>query len=182
MARIKWLVFCLLILIILFLINTYQQSSRETNSYNLFNIDREDIFNIDISKSDDSISLYFDGQVWSIQGNDTLIVKENSINGFFNNVLKSKRTSLVSKNKNNWDKFNVGDSTGTHLSLKDHNDEELSKITVGSSNAEWSSSNVRVGDEIEVYQTNENIIWQLNVSPTYWGETPKPDTTAADSL
>ena len=124
MARIKWLVFSLLILIILFLINTYQQSSRETNSYNLFNIDREDIFNIDISKSDDSISLYFDGQAWSIQGNDTLIVKENSINGFFNNVLKSKRTSLVSKNKNNWDKFNVGDSTGTHLSLKDHNDEE----------------------------------------------------------
>ena len=182
MAKMKWLFIALPILIVVFLFNSLQQSKLETNSNQIFEIEKEDIFNIDISKADENISLFFDGQNWSIDGNDTLVVKENTINGFFNNVLKVKRTSMVSKNKNNWDKFNVGDSTGTNLVLRDHNNEILSNIIVGSSKAEWSSSNIRINDEVEVYQTNEDISWQLNTSPTYWGEVPKPDTTATDSL
>ena len=101
----------------------------------------------------------------------------------FLNLLK--RTSLVSMSQDKWDKFNVGDSTGSLLVLKDHNSEYLGRITVGRSGAEWSASNIRVGDEVEVYQTNENIAWQLNTSPTYWGEVPpppEPDSTAIDSL
>ena len=182
MAKMKWLFIALPILIVVFLFNSLQQSKLGTNSNQIFEIEKEDIFNIDISKADENISLFFDGQNWSINGNDTLVVKENTINGFFNSVLKVKRTSMVSKNKNNWDKFNVGDSTGTNLVLRDHNNEILSKIIVGSSKAEWSSSNIRINDEVEVYQTNENISWQLNTSLTYWGEVPKPDTTSTDSL
>jgi len=101
----------------------------------------------------------------------------------FLNLLK--RASLVSMSQAKWDKFNVGDSTGTLLVLKDHNSEYLGRITVGRSGAEWSASNIRVGDEVEVYQTNDNIAWQLNTSPTYWGEVPpppEPDSTAIDSL
>ena len=96
--------------------------------------------------------------------------------------LTGSLASMVSKNKNNWDKFNVGDSTGTNLVLRDFNKNILSRIIVGSSKSEWSSSNIRVNDEVEVYQTNENISWQLNTSPTYWGELPKADTTRTDSL
>ena len=182
MDKMKWLFIALPIFIIIFLINSKQQSNLGSNSNQILEIDKEDIFIIDISKADESISLLFDGQIWSIKGNDTLIIKESSIDGFFNNVLNVKRTSMVSKNKNNWDKFNVGDSTGTHLIIRDYNKEVLSKIIVGSSNSEWSSSNIRVNDEIEVYQTNENISWQLNTSPTYWGEVPKIDSTSTDSL
>ena len=58
----------------------------------------------------------------------------------------------------------------------------LGKIIVGSSKSEWSLSNIRFDNQIEVYQTNENISWQLNTSPTYWGEVPKVDTTATDPL
>ena len=182
MAKMKWLFIALPILIVVFLFNSFQQSKLGTNSNQIFEIEKKDIFNIDISKADENISLFFDGQNWSIDGNDTLVVKENTVDGFFNSVLKVKRTSMVSKNKNNWDKFNVGDSTGTNLVLRDYNNEILSKIIVGSSKAEWSSSNIRINDEVEVYQTNENISWQLNTSPTYWGEVPKPDTTSTDSL
>ena len=182
MDKMKWLFIALPIFIIIFLINSKQQSNLGSNSNQILEIDKEDIFIIDISKADETISLLFDGQIWSIKGNDTLIIKESSIDGFFNNVLKVKRTSMVSKNKNNWDKFNVGDSTGTHLIIRDYNKKVLSKIIVGNSNSEWSSSNIRVNDEIEVYQTNENISWQLNTSPTYWGEVPKIDSTSTDSL
>ena len=182
MDKMKWLFIALPILIIVFLINSGQQKKLGSNSDQIFEIEEEDVFFIDISKADEIISLLFDGQSWSIKGNDTLIVKENSIDSFFNSVLKVKRTSMVSKNKNNWDKFNVGDSTGTQLVLSDQNKKLLGKIIVGSSKSEWSLSNVRFNNEIEVYQTNENISWQLNTYPTYWGEVPKVDTTAIDSL
>jgi hypothetical protein len=182
MAKMKWLLIALPILIIVFLFNSMQQSKLGSNSDQIFDINREDIFSIDISKADENVSLFFDGQSWTIDGNDSLIVKENTLNSFFDNVLKVKRTSMVSKNKNNWDKFNVGDSSGTILVLSDHNNEKLSKVIVGSSKAEWSSSNIRINDEVAVYQTNENISWQLNTSPTFWGEVPKADTTAVDSL
>ena len=181
MAKMKWLLIALPILIIVFLFNSMQQSKLGSNSDQIFDINREDIFSIDISNADENVSLFFDGQSWTIDGNDSLIVKENTLNSFFDNVLKVKRTSMVSKNKNNWDKFNVGDSSGTILVLSDHNNEKLSKVIVGSSKAEWSSSNIRINDEVEVYQTNENISWQLNTSPTFWGEVPKADTTAVDS-
>jgi len=174
--NLKWFLIALAVLIVFYGIDSIQQSNRGSSSDQIFEIDREDVFNFDISKGNEFISLYFNGESWFIDGNDSLVVKENTMNSFFNNVLKVKRNSLVSKNRNNWDKFNVGDSTGTHLVLKDHNGEHLSKITVGSSNAEWSSSNIRVGNEIDVYQTNENISWQLNTSPTYWGEVPEPAT------
>ena len=121
MDKMKWLFIALPILIIIFLINSNQQNKLGSNSDQIFEIEKEDIFFIDISKADEIISLLFDGQSWSIKGNDTLIVKENSIDSFFNSVLKVKRTSMVSKNKNNWDKFNVGDSTGTQLVLSDQN-------------------------------------------------------------
>jgi len=183
--RMKWLLIILGILVILFGINRFQQSSLGSQSDQVFDIEREDVFNFNISKGDNSISLSFNGENWSIDGNDTLRVKENTINNFFNAVLKVKRTSLVSKNQKKWDKYNVGASTGTQLVLMDHDGKSLGQVTVGRSGVEWASSNIRLGNEVEVYQTNENISFQLNTTPTYWGEVPPlpvPDSTAVDSL
>ena len=173
------------ILVILFGINQMQQSGRGSSSDYVFNLERDNIFSFNITKGEEAITLQFNGESWAIKGNDTLVVKENTMNSFFSNILEVKRTSLVSKNSAKWEKFNVSDTTGTRLVLIDHNGKTLGQVIVGRSNAEWSSSNIRVGDEQEVYQTNENISWQLNTSPTYWGEvppTPEPDSTALDSI
>ncbi|MBN4081202.1 hypothetical protein JYT44_02435 [Caldithrix abyssi] len=182
--RMKWLLIILGVLVVLFGINQIQQSNLTSQRDQVFDVEREDVFSFNISQGDESISLSYNGESWSIDGNDTLRVKENTINGFFDLILKVKRTSLVSKNQKNWDKFNVGDSTGTVLILKDHNNETLAKATVGRSGAEWASGNIRLGDDVDVYQTNENISFQLNTSSTYWGEVPppEPDSTAVDSL
>lgn len=181
----KWLLIILGVLLVLFSINQLQQRNLSSSSDQVFDLKRDDVFQFQITQGDESVSLTFNGENWSIDGNDTLLVKENTINGFFNSVLQVKRTSLVSNNAKNWDKYNVGDSTGTHLIVKDYNGGILAKATVGRASAEWASSNIRVAEEIEVYQTNENISFQLNTSPTYWGEVPPPpesDSTVVDSL
>jgi hypothetical protein len=181
----KWLLIALGVLVVLFGVNTIQQNKFTSKSDDVFNLDRSDVFQINIAQGKDSISLSFNGESWAIDGNDTLQVKVNTMDQFFESVLNVKRTSLISKNAEKWDKFNVGDSTGSLLVLKDYNGESIAKVTVGRSNADWSSSNIRIENEIDVYQTNENISFQLNTAPTHWGEVPpplKPDSTAVDSL
>ena len=180
MNKYKGWIFSLIILIILFAISQFNQNSLSSKSDQVFSIGRDDIFGIEIHELSDSISLSFNGDTWSIDDHDSLTVKENTINSFFEKILDLKRTTLISRNSSKWDKFMVGDSTGTHLIFLDYNNESIGKIIVGRSNAEWSSSNIRIGDAIEVYQSNENISWQLNTSPTHWGEVPEP--LSADSL
>jgi len=183
MAKYRIWIIGLVSLLIVFSLSQFKQNSLDTRSDQIFNIDKSDIFEINIHQGIDSLSLSFNGDSWSILNHDSLQVKDNTLNDFFDKLLSLKRTSLVSKNASKWDKFMVGDSTGTHLDFLDYNGEYLGSIIVGRSNAEWSSSNVRIEDEVEVYQTNENVSWQLNTSPTHWGEVPAPaeqDSTDSD--
>ena len=182
MNKYKGWIFGLIALVILFSISQFNQNSLLSKSDQVFNIERDDIFGIKIQQLSDSISLSFNGDSWSIDDHDSLTVKDNTINSFFEKILGLKRTTLISKNSSKWDKFMVGDSTGIHLKLLDHDQQALAKITVGRSNAEWSSNNIRIGDQPEVYHTSENITWQLNPSPTHWGEVIKPDSSAGDLI
>jgi hypothetical protein len=107
----KWLLIALGVLVVLFGVNTIQQNKFTSKSDDVFNLDRSDVFQINIAQGKDSISLSFNGESWAIDGNDTLQVKVNTMDQFFESVLNVKRTSLISKNAEKWDKFNVGDST-----------------------------------------------------------------------
>ncbi|MEC9437031.1 MAG: DUF4340 domain-containing protein [Candidatus Neomarinimicrobiota bacterium] len=180
--QMKWMIAALIVLLALFAINSYQQGKYNATSDRVFDLERENIFAFEISKGDEFISLSFDGESWYLDEHDSLTVKSNTVNSFLNTILSLKKTSLVSTNSSKWDKFMVGDSTGTHLKLLDHDQQALGKITVGRSNAEWSSSNIRIGDQPEVYHSSENITWQMNPSPTYWGEVIKPDSSSGDPI
>ncbi len=76
----KWLLVALGVLLVLFSINQLQQRNLSSNSDQVFSLNRDDVFQLQITKGDELISLTFNGANWSIDGNDTLIVKENTIN------------------------------------------------------------------------------------------------------
>ncbi len=181
----KWLLAALGVLLLLYGITQLQQRGLQSSSEQVFDITRADVYGIHITNDSDSLLLRFDGVKWNIANHDSLQVKENTLNNFFARILDLKRTSLISKNPDKWDKFMVGDSTGTYLQLLDISGGTLGTIIVGRSNADWSTSNMRVGDEVEVFQTSENISRLLNTSPTYWGQVPPPppetDSTAIDT-
>ena len=180
-SQMKWMSIVFVILLALFGINSLQQNKYDSRSDQIFDLERDNIFAFEIAKGDESIFLSFDGENWSINDHDSLTVKLNTVNSFFNTILSLKRTSLVSTNPNKWDKFMVGDSTGPHLKFYDYNKNTLAQITVGRSNAEWSTSNIRINDQPEVYHSSENVSWQINPSFSYWGEVIKPDSTNSDS-
>ncbi len=167
----------ILVLIILVVINMFSQNRYRTQTVDVFSIDPDEVYRIRIEKGTDTLELTLVDTSWQIVGNDSLVVKKRSLDNFFKNVLTIKRQSIVSKNPAKWIKYSVDDSTGTFLTLKDVAGEVLSRVVFGNSKTDWSRNYVRFPGKPEVYQTNANIIYQLQTRETYWGEKPKPKPT-----
>ena len=79
MNKYKGWIFGLIALVILFSISQFNQNSLLSKSDQVFNIERDDIFGINIHQLSDSISLSFNGDNWSIDGHDSLTVKDLSL-------------------------------------------------------------------------------------------------------
>ena len=127
-SQMKWMSIALVVLIALFGLNSFQQSKYNASSDQIFDLERDSIFAFEIIKGQEFVSLSFDGENWSIDNHDSLTIKPNTINSFFNTILALKKTSLVSTNPSKWDKFMVGDSTGTHLKFYDYNKNPIAQI------------------------------------------------------
>ena len=185
----KNLKFALIILVlfvgILFVSNNlqlkYKSSSEDIFSFEHNIINKLLIQNgssaIEISKNSDS--------TWSISGNDTLTIKSQSIDNFFNKVLSLKKTTLISSNPNKYTKYSIDDSSGTHLAIINSDGESMGHYIFGRSKSDFSRNYVRVGHDPNVYLTNQNIIHLISTNETYWGETIKvelPQPSLSDSL
>lgn len=167
----------------LYIINISNQGKHVTRSQEIFPMETNDISSFIISKGLESIELVKEDSLWKIVHNDSLNIKTNIINNFFNHSLKVQRETMISNNPEKWNTYSVDDSNGTRLQLLDKDGNEIGSAVFGRSKSEWSKNFVRVGDEKEVFQTNESILHQLQTRPTYWGEKPKPpepDTTATE--
>ena len=79
----KWLLIAFGVLLVLFGINKIKQNQLTTKSDQVFDIDREDVFQINIVQGNDSISLSFNGESWPIDEIDTLQVKDSTLDQFF---------------------------------------------------------------------------------------------------
>ena len=73
-------------------------------------VSKEDI--IELSRSD---------TIWSISGNDTLIIKKNLVKNLFKSMNELQKLHLVTSKKSNWARYGISDTLGTHLALIDEN-------------------------------------------------------------
>ena len=167
------------ILVVLYVIDNYGQQKLSTSTDSIFPFEKDDVYSFRISKGVDLLELTRSDSIWAISGHDSLTVKPVILDNFFEKSLKVKRESLISKNPDKWGTYSVDDSTGTQLIIYDEDQSEIGRAVFGRSKSEWSKNFVRIGDEKEVYQTNANIMYQLQTLPTYWGEKPKPPEPAA---
>ena len=162
----------LIILVGLFFINQNNQKSYTSQSTSLFSISENDVKKILIQANQEAIELIKVDTTWSISGNDTLVVKDRSISQFFDKVLNLKLETLMTTKQEKWETYNISDSLGTHLALVGWNDETVGYYVFGRSNSDYARCYVRTDQSSDVYLTNENIVYSLQTSPTYWGEKP----------
>jgi len=165
----------LAVLAVLYFINSRAQNQYEAKDTDLFSKNREYITRIYIQKNSEELELVKEDTLWNISGHDTLSMKKNILNNFFDDLEGIEREeSPISTNPKNWGKYSVDDSAGTHLSLFGLNDKKLGRYVLGRSKTNWSQNAIRIDDNPEVYLTSKNILHRLQTRPTYWGEKPKP--------
>jgi len=170
--KLKIGIVALIILVGLFFINQNNQKSYTSQSTSLFSISENDIKKILIQANQEAVELIKVDTTWSISGNDTLVVKDRSISQFFDKVLNLKLETLMTTKQEKWETYNISDSLGTHLALVGWNDETVGYYVFGRSNSDYARCYVRTDQSSDVYLTNENIVYSLQTSPTYWGEKP----------
>ena len=170
----------IVVLSLLIVIKVLNDRSNQTPSELIFKGDIEDVHKILLYKGNESVELVKENDQWVIFGNDSLMVRENRIDDFFNKVLNTKKETLVLDNKERWHVLSVDDSLGTHLELYNNNDKKVGYYVFGRSSKDWKHNYVRIGNQSNVYLTDQNIVNNLNPRATFWGEKPKP--IESDSL
>ena len=88
----------LAILLTILFISQNRQLNYNSKSSKLFTIDKDDIVRFLIQNKSDAIELSKKDSVWTISGVDSLEVKQQSIDNFFDKVLLVETSTLVSKN------------------------------------------------------------------------------------
>ena len=164
----------LFVLGIFYLINQRQQKSHSISGEQIFHGKHEDVVRFIIKESDKELEIVRMDTTWKISGSDSLIIKENQLNNFFDRVLSVKKDVLQSDNPEKWEKFGIGDSIGRILQVFDKNDNMLIHYIFGRSSTDYQHNYVREANSNDVYRTNDNVYFLLNSRPTYWGNKPTP--------
>ena len=152
----------------LYFLNIAKQKDYQSTSSSLIDFSKEDINKIIIQTGQEAIEIIRIDSVWNISGYDSLIINEQSLNTLFNSVFNLKIQNLMTQKQDKWMKFNVDDSTGTHLALIDINDNTIGYYVFGRSNSDYSRCYVRTSNN-NVYLANENIMHSLQTRPDFWG-------------
>jgi hypothetical protein len=184
MANLKWVAAALGVLVALYFLTQMQQSGLQTQSDAVFTQEQDAIQTFELWTKDDTLKIDRDGDGWKIAEHDTLEIRPNRMDTFFDKALKVKRETLVSTNPEKWAKYSVDDSTGTHVKLLNASGDALVYAVFGRSTSDWSHNYVRVEGVDGVYLTDASVMHMMYPRATYWGEKPKPvevDSSAADS-
>ena len=167
--KLKKAIMALAILISLFIINNSIQENYSSTLSSLFNIDEKNILKIVISSNQDAIELMKVDTSWVISGNDSLIVKQDVIENLFHKMKQLEKQHLVTSKTNNWNNYGVADNEGTHLAFINLEGLTVAYYVFGQSKEEYNRCYVRTEKDTDVYLLNDNILYQLQANPNFWG-------------
>lgn len=163
------------VILILFLYNQRSQSSYNVSTIEIFDGDENNINRIKITENNNILELTKVDTLWTIAGNDSLVINDNKVDNIFNKILKTNREMLITSKEEKWGKFGVDDSTGKHFILYDKEDNELLHVIFGNKGQDFQHNYIRKERSSDVYRTDSNVFFMLNTTPTYWGSLPKKD-------
>ena len=159
----------LLILVALYFINNYFQNRYSSELSTFFNINEYETSKIIISSKEDAIELMKIDSTWSISGNDTLIVKNDIIKDLFTQMKELEQQHLVTSKKENWVNYGITDNSGTHLAFINLEGTTEAYYVFGQSKEEYNRCYVRTDQNTNVHLLSSNILYQLQISPLFWG-------------
>ena len=159
----------------LYFLNLNQQKAYNSFSTNFITLDQNSVNKFIIQSQNDALEIVRQDTSWAISGHDSLIIKEQTLSSFFDKVINLKSQALMTSKQEKWHKYNIEDSTGTHVAFIDYADHTIGYFVFGRSSSDYARSYARKGEESEVYLLDTNILYNLQTRPQYWGEAIKKD-------
>ena len=98
MDNLKYILIALVVLIVLYFASQMQQSGYSTRADAVFPEDTQAIKQIDLWTKDDTLTLKKEGEDWVITQHDTLQMRPNKMDPFFERVLGVKKETMMSRN------------------------------------------------------------------------------------
>lgn len=160
----------LAVLIIFYMMNINQQKNYESTSNQIFNFNQEQVNSLLIKAEGSFIEIQRVDTSWVILNNDSLTLKDNVLTTFFDKIFTLESETIMTKNPEKWIKYNIDDNLGTHLTFTDFNNNALGTFVFGKSSSDFSRCYIRFNDSPEVHLVNQNIMYNLQAKPEYWGE------------
>ena len=160
----------LLVLVLFYIINVNQQKNYQSTSNQIFNFNKEQVNKFLIKSESTTIEIQKVDTSWVIANNDSLTLKENVLNTFFDKIFSLESETMMTKNTEKWSKYNIDDMLGTHLIFYNTNNDVLGIFVFGKSSSDFSRCYIRFNDKPEVFLVNQNIMYSLQIRPEYWGE------------
>ena len=180
MSNLKWLLIGIVVLLGIYALLQVRESGYATPSGAVFPDQTDGIYAVEMIAAGDSLTLEKKDLAWTIVGHDTLKVRDHRLTALFDQVLKVSRETMMTRNADNWAKYAVDDSAGTHVKVYDAKGELQTHAVFGRSSTDWARNYVRIGEGPEVYLTDQSIVYQVSTDATFWGEKP-PKPAPADS-
>ena len=119
--------------------------------------------------------------LWHINGHDSLQIKQNSIDTFFDKTINVKRSNFsISDNPKDLSIYSLDDSSSVQLIVLNKSGDTLGKGIFGINKTNYFSNYYKGFEDDQIYKTDSNILSYLTVNSRYWGEAPKievPDST-----
>ena len=183
--KLKISIAAFIVLICFYFYDNSKQMSYQESYVEVFNFDHGKISKVIILKNNDGIELEKNDSLWQINGYDSLIIKQKSIETFFNQSLKVQINSLpISNSPKDLSIYSLDDTLGVNLILLDKDGNTLSNGIFGISPSNYYLNYYRDYNNQIIYKTNSNILNYLTTNPKYWGEDPPqdiPDSTASEA-
>ncbi len=180
MGNLKWLLIGIAVLLGIYALLQVRESGYTTRTSQIFPDHTDDIYGVEMIAKGDSLTLQKKDMVWTIVGHDTLKVRDHRLTALFEQALKVARETVMTRKADNWGKYAVDDSAGTHVKVYDAKGDLLTHAVFGRSSTDWARNYVRIGEDPAVYLTDRSIVYQVSTDATFWGEKP-PEPAPADS-
>ena len=159
----------LAVLILFYILNINQQKNYQSTSSQIFDFNQTQVNSFLIKSESATIEIQRVDTSWAITNNDSLVLKENILNTFFDKIFTLESETIMTKNSEKWSKYNIDDLLGTHLTFYDFNNDVMKHLFL-EDHLLISQDVIFDGDKPEVYLVNQNIMFNLQTRPEYWGE------------
>jgi len=149
------------------------QNQYHDSFVNLFDFNHQNINKINILKNQDGIEIEKVDSIWKINGHDSLTIKTQSIDKFFSETMKVKRSSMsISEKPKDLKIYSLDDSSAVVLIVYDKSGNTLGKGMFGINVKNYFSNYYKDFENNKIYKTDLNILSFLTVNSRYWGEVP----------